>query len=319
MIWKLTLLSIIFIAQTALFAGNQFRKAQVAHRINEKDLISEGITYSSITNSFFLSSIHKTKIVQIDAKSGEFRDFITSDLLEVGFLGMITDEKRNHLWACGNRGKESTVAKINLKSGELIKSYLNADSAENIYNDLVQDKEGNVYFTNTNKQTVYKIDQQTDSLSIFYDGNQILHPNGITISPDYKYLYIASTENGIRVLDIAKGKIINEASGAINSTGIDGLKYYKNSLIGIQNEVKSRSEMKIAQYFLDEIGTKITGMKIIDQNGPHFDIPTTFVIVGSHLYCLANSQLANIDSNYKIRSYEHLDDIIILKYNLESE
>ena len=71
-----------------------------------------------------------------------------------------------------------------------------SDSLQNIYNDLVQDERGDVYFTNTNKQTVYKISQETDSATIFFDGDQILHPNGITISTDFKYLYIASTEYG---------------------------------------------------------------------------------------------------------------------------
>jgi hypothetical protein len=103
----------------------------------------------------------------------------------------------------------------------------------------------------------------------------------------------------------------------INSTGLDGLKYYKNSIIGLQNEVKSRSDVKIVQYFLNDSGTKITGIKIIDQNNPHFDIPTTFVIVDNQLFCLANGQMANIDfTTNKIRSYEALDDIFILGYKL---
>ncbi len=296
--------------------------AQVAYRITEKDLIPEGITYSSTTNSFYITSIYKSKIVQIDAETGEFKDFVTPDLIDMRYLGMITDENRKHLWACAynnENGKHfATVAQFDLTSGKLLKSHLYTDTVANIYNDLVQDKEGNVFFTNTSRQTIYRIDQKKKSVSIFFDGIQIEHPNGITISPDYKYLYVASTERGIRVLDIKKRKVINEPDKRFDSTGLDGLKFYRNSLIGLQNEVKSRSEVKICRFFLDEKGTKITSMKIIDQNNPNFDIPTTFVIVSDFLYCLANSQMGNINfTNHKIRSVEALDDVLILKYKLK--
>jgi len=304
-----------------LASCNQGHKDNIAYRISEKDLIPEGITFSSTTNSFYLSSIYKTKIVQINAETGEFKDFIPSDLLNLSFLGLFVDETRNHLWACGNMTQKdktlSMVTKFNLATGEPIKSYSNIDTVANTYNDLAEDNEGNIYFTDSDGQCVYKIDSQTDSVSIFFDGTEISHPNGITISPDNKFLYIASNEKGIRVLDIDKREITGEPYSLMNSTGIDGLKYYKKSLIGIQNEVKTRSEVKIAQYLLDSSGTKITGMKIIDQNNPHFNIPTTFVIADNHLFCLANSQLGNISSSeLKIINPEELNDILILKYKI---
>jgi streptogramin lyase len=300
---------------------NQENTVNVAYRISEKDLIPEGITYASVTKSFYLSSIYKTKIVQINAETGEIKDFIPSDLLNLSFLGLFVDETRNHLWACGNmtqNGKTlSMVSKFNLISGELLKSYSYFDTVANTYNDIAEDGVGNIYFTDSDGQCIYRIDSQTDSVSIFFDGIAITHPNGIAISPDNKYLYIASNNKGIRVMDIEKREIIGEPDTLIDSRGIDGLKYYRNSLIGIQNEVKTRSEVKIAQYFLDNTGTKITGMKIIDQNNPGFDIPTTFTIARNHLYCLANSQLWNINfSEMKINNPEELKEILILRYKI---
>jgi DNA-binding beta-propeller fold protein YncE len=300
---------------------NQENNNNIAYRISEKDLIPEGITYSSTTNSFYLSSIFKTKIIQIDAETGEFKDFIPSDLLNLSFLGLFVDETRNHLWACGimsqNDNTESMVSKFNLITGELLKTYSYSDTVSNTYNDLVQDGEGNVYFTDSDGQCVCKIDIRTDSVTVFFDGIEILHPNGITISPDNKYLYVASNDKGIRVLDIGKRKIIGEPDPSFDSKGIDGLKYYRNSLIGIQNEVKTRSDVKIARYYLDNTGTKITGMKIIDQDNSNFDIPTTFTIVKNNIYCLANSQLWNISSgDMKIIKPENLKEVLILRYRI---
>jgi len=305
-----------------LASCNQKHKDNIAYRIGEKDLIPEGITFSSTTNSFYISSIYKTKIVQINAETGEFKDFIPSDLLKISFLGLLVDDTHNHIWACGNmtqNGKTlSMVTKFNLATGEPIKSYSYIDTVANTYNDLAEDNEGNIYFTDSDGQCVYKIDSQSDSVDIFFNGIEIAHPNGITISPDNKFLYIASNEKGIRVLDIDKREIIGEPDSSVNSKGIDGLKYYKNSLIGIQNEVKTKRDVKIAQYLLDETGTKIKERKIIDQDNPNFNIPTTFVISDNHLFCLANSQLGNISSSeLKIINPEELNDVLILNYKLK--
>ena len=69
---------------------------------------------------------------------------------------------------------------------------------------------------------------------------------------------------------------------------------------------------------MTESGTKITKMEIIDQNNPFFDIPTTFVIVSDHLYCMASSQLDNMNfTEYEIINTEALKDILILKYELK--
>ncbi|MDX9694184.1 MAG: SMP-30/gluconolactonase/LRE family protein [Bacteroidales bacterium] len=306
-----------FISTILLFSGCN----QIAYVIPEKDLIPEGITYSYTTNSFYISSIKKTKIIQVNAGNGTCNDYISSELLGLSFLGMIVDDSNGHLWACGNKVENnvqySAVTKFNLKSGELIKSYLHTDTSSFLFNDLTQDKNGNVYITNSRRNEIYRIDFETDSISLFFESDQIEHPNGITISPDNKYLYIASTDKGIRVLDIEKLVILGEFDSTINSTGIDGLKYYKNSLIGIQNAVEEESQIKIARYFLDESGTKIIKMEIIDQNNPLFDIPTTLVVVDNHIYCLANSQLKNLKNpSNEIIDPMALKNILLLKYKL---
>lgn len=308
---------ILVISTILLFSGCN----HIAYVIPENDLIPEGIAFSYTTNSFYISSIKKTKIIQINAENGTFNDFIPSELLGISFLGIIVDDSRGHLWACGNKTENniqySAVAKFDLKTRDLIKSYSKIDTSSFLFNDLTQDKKGNVYITNSRKNEIYKIDIETDSIRLFFESDQIQHPNGITISPDNKYLYIASTDKGIRVLDIERNIIIGEIDSSINSTGIDGLKYYKYSLIGIQNAVEEKSQVKIARYFLDESGTNITKQEVIDQNNYLFDIPTTCVIANDQLYCLANSQLRNLKNpDNEIINPKELKDILILKYKL---
>ncbi|HAF31319.1 MAG TPA: hypothetical protein DCG75_19955 [Bacteroidales bacterium] len=302
------------------YSCQQEENYEVVYKIAEKDLIPEGIAYSKVTNSFYLSSIYKKKIVKIDAGTGKFKDFTEPDQLGLQILGMMVDDTRKHLWACGNisvnEKRISAIFKLDLSTGELIKKYELIDSVYNMFNDLVIDKEGNIFFTNSSFQTIYKIDHQNDSITLFYDDEEIKYPNGISISPDNNYLYIASSSNGIKVLDIDSKKIVNRVNLNFNSKGIDGLKYYKNSIIGVQNYVAVSSDRNISRYFLNEEGTEIISTEIIDKDNPYFDIPTTCVIVNKSLYCVANSQLLNISDNYEIKDENALQDVIILKYNL---
>ena len=82
------LISILFF-QLLFIACEDSKIDPIAYRISEQDLIPEGITYSSSQNSFYLSSIYKKKIVQIDAETGEFKDFFKCDSLGLRVLGML--------------------------------------------------------------------------------------------------------------------------------------------------------------------------------------------------------------------------------------
>lgn len=299
----------------------QVKKSCVVYTITEKDLIPEGITFSPSSNCFYISSIYKGKIVCVDAETGMVKDFMQSDSLNMSFLGMITDEQKKILWVCGNMEKDernvSCITRISLTTGDILKTYSTNSTFHCMYNDLVQDDNGNIYFTDSRNHAVYLITAKSDTIALFYNGEEIAHPNGITISPDNKYLYIASTDNGIRTLDIQNRKIVGDICTSINSTGIDGLKFYNKSLIGIQNAVKKRKEINISIFYLDKSGTTLVRKSQIDLNNPMFDIPTTFVVVGNSLFCIANSQLKNFDSSsFRIINQDLLKDIIMLKYEL---
>jgi len=289
--------------------------------IHEKDLIPEGITYSSNTKSFYLGSLFKTKIIQIDSKTGAYKDFIPSDLIKMRFTGMIVDDHNNDLWTCGNMRENETVHsavfRFNLLSNEIKKVYSCPDSLPHLLNDLVLDDFGNVYFTDSNGQRIYKIDIKTDKVNVFFESNEIEYPNGITISPDNTKLYIASYYNGLKILDIKERKIINSINKTINSSNLDGIKYYKNSIIGIQNYINANEKCNITRFYLNKDRTQIINAKVMDKNNPNFDYPTTFVIVNKALYCIANSQLGNVNfTENNIPNPEKLTAIKILKYKL---
>lgn len=309
---------LLFVIPILFCFYQKYQKSEVAFTIGEKDLIPEGITYSSSTKSFYLSSLNKTKIIQIDSTTGKYRDFISSKVLGMMVLGLAVDESNKVLWACAESLEDNpyrtTVAKFDLETGRLLHSYEGNDTLKYLINDLVLDSKGNVYYTNLANHSVFKIDIESNRVELILKDMNMKYPNGITISPDDKYLYVASDTNGICVIDLKKRKLLN-TNLSETSKGIDGLKFYKNSLIGIQNEVQNKSEIKIIRYFLDSTMVRMSEQMIIDQDNPTFDIPTTFVIVNNNLFCIANSQLGNY-SRKGIKDKSILTNVNILKYKL---
>ena len=67
--------------------------------LTEKDIIPEGVAFDENTQTIYVSSTYKRKIVAID-KDGNVRDFITEAQDDIkSVIGMEVDEKRNCLWA----------------------------------------------------------------------------------------------------------------------------------------------------------------------------------------------------------------------------
>lgn len=95
--------------------------------------------------------------------------------------------------------------------------------------------------------------------------------------------------------------------------GIDGLSFYKQSLIGIQNVTYPVS---INQYYLTASLDQIEKARVLTYDHPEWDIPTTGVMVDNWFYFVANSQMRNLDKK-KIINPSQLKDVLIMKVRVE--
>lgn len=270
--------------------------AKVAYTLEEKDLIPEGITHDPGTDQFFVSSINKEKIVSI-TRDGIVSDFAKSrqdSLLET--LGMKVDAAARRLWVVSNKSEGkvnwSAVHIYDIDSKNLIKKIIISDTIPCLFNDLILTSRGDAYITDSYGGRIFHADKNPDKLEIFMGPDSLLQwVNGIAISPDDKFLFPASGAQ-ITVIDLST-KIIRPIGdqGMLGSKGIDGIVYYKGSLLAVINEKKDEKEMLIASYKLGSDLMSIVELKIIDKGNPMFNIPTTCVIAGGELYCLANTSL----------------------------
>lgn len=290
--------------------------------LEEKDLVPEGIAYSENYDAFYLTSIAKSKIIEVDRKSGKQKDFIKEH--EYGYTpgaGIYVDDKHSLLHAIGGYfmigDSLSSLFTFDLHTKKLLKKNDVMDKGEHYLNDMVKDKNGNLYITDTKKSAIYALNQDNDSLVLFYESPEIEFPNGIAISDDNTKLYIASNTKGVRVLDISTKNILNEEDSLGVSQGIDGLEFYKNNLYAIQNTVKINT-FNFRKLILNQNQDKIIDVEIIDSHTPSLNMPLTFCLVKDKAIVIGNSNLQYLNQkNLKFNYLETIPNTKLLVYHIE--
>lgn len=295
---------------------------KIAFTVAEKELIPEGIAMDSVEGTFYLSSIFKNKIIEVD--KGRAKDFFPSGSNGfVGGVGLHVDAKRRILWACSGNimgGKFTTgLFAFDLKTRKLLKKVIYPiDTLPRFFNDLVIADNGSVYITDTFDHSIWKFNMLMDRPYKLTLSDSLPYPNGIEISPDNQFL-ISTSDKGLQRIDLQSGKITRLAMPVqgVPSFGLDGIGWYKNSIIGIQNHRNSLNT-KIVRYYLTKDCMAVERTEVIDMGNKYFNVPTTLAIKGNVLFIIANSQLDNFDQeNLKILKPKELTKTTVLQYDLK--
>lgn len=299
--------------------------SHTAFAIKDRSLHPESIAVGEKEGVFYLPSIHKRKILRID-ESGNTSDFTKSaqDGLTAVFAVKV-DKAKNVLWACSSPLPQmenydtisrSSVSKYDLKTGKLLANYTpDASLKRLVFGDLILTKKGEAFISDSPSNTIYKVNESTKKIDVYFTSEEFWSIQGITFSEDEHYLFIADYVKGLFRLNTKTKEIIQLAREPLVSLkAIDGLIWYQNSLIAIQNEVVP---MRVTRYFLNPTFDKVIDYKIIDRAHPSFNEPTNGCISGNTLYFVANSQWGGYNDNNQLKPIDQLQDIIILKADLK--
>lgn len=297
-------------------------QSDTAFVIKDRLLHLECIAAGESRNVFYLGSIHKRKIIRVDEKGA--KDFTTTaqDGLTSVF-GIKTDVTKNILWACASPMTEmenfdslatSGVFKYELASGKLLSKYIPGEFKGYVFGDLALDPKGNVFVSDSKNNAVFMLNQATETLDVYFTSDEFRSLQGLAFTDDGKYLFIADYVRGIFRLHTGDKTLTQlSQSFGLSTKSIDGLTYYNNSLISIQNLIVP---MRVTQYFLNDANDSLRDFRIIDRGHPVFNEPTTGCKVNSTFYYVANSQWSGYDKDRKIKPADQLQDIVILKADL---
>jgi hypothetical protein len=271
--------------------------------LSEKDLHPEGLLYLDKYKLWLSSSIRNKKIVAFDA-NGKCTDWFTDCSYSV--FALKTDRNQKYLWvACSaipemkNFTKEiegkSEILKIEIATQKLVKRY--TLEGNHVFGDLVVAKNNDVYISDSAEPIIYKIEK--GSLSLWKNLKmEAFNLQGITFNENESKLFIADYLKGVLVIDIkTKNRTWLEFPEETSKKGIDGLVFYKKSLIAIQNGVVP---IRIVQYKLNESVTKIIDFVVLDNNRNVFNEPALATLVQNKLCFFANSPWKFYDKNFQL-------------------
>ncbi|MDI9310753.1 MAG: hypothetical protein QM535_11100 [Limnohabitans sp.] len=261
--------------------------------LSEKDLHPEGLAFLNKQKSWLVGSIRKRKIVLFDSKSGKCSDWLVdSSLLAV--MSLKVDAVEKTIWVAtsaipemegydeASKGK-SEVLQIDIKSRKIIQRI--GLEGNHILGDILVTKKG-VFVSDSGEPIVYKV-QDGKLIPWLNLRNEAFNLQGITIDTLQQTIFIADYLKGIMKIDIQNPEKRSWLAFPVDGTlkGIDGLQFYDNSLIAIQNGIKP---IRIVKIYLDK-KNEILGLKLLDHNRPEFNEPTLGTILGDSFYFFANS------------------------------
>jgi len=254
-------------------------RSKIAFSVDEDDLSAEGIAYDTHQQRFYIGSTTKHKIVECSA-AGECRAF-AEGLGEVLGIKIAPD---GTVWAANNTEEESGLFHFAVPSGKLLRKYTVGKG--HVFNDLAIAAQGDIFVTDTRAGTVYWVSHTANRLEPLRADLREVNANGIALSDDGRKLYVSAFPDGLTVIDVAtraSRPIAHPENLCLGA--IDGLSFYKGSLIAIQNGVVAD---RIARFDLSPDGNSIAGSQILERRHPQWDGITTGAIAAGWYYYMAN-------------------------------
>jgi sugar lactone lactonase YvrE len=279
------------------------------------------MAYARYSGRVYAGSVQR-KIVWTD-KTGEEHDLVKAGEDNLAYVaGLHVDEIRKELWAVSSvfgdtselSGAVWGLFKYGLSTGKRIATFVAPNKSSGGLNDVaVVPSTGKAYVTNTQEGSVYSTKAGSQELELFLAAHTVPGANGIAVSDDEKTLFVAGDFGIYRVDPNTKSVAELQKTSDVIDASIDGLYFYKQSLVGIQNGIHPG---RVMRFYLDPALTRITRSDILETYNPAFENPTTGSLDGDSLLFMANTQLHKWKPGKPLPPASDLHDIQILRIPL---
>jgi len=283
------------VVMTAMAANKSpIGHATTVSTLDDPDLLTEDVAYDPADRTYYLSAIHRRKILAID-QHGVFTTFATTALAP---MALVVDAKRHTLWAsiagmAQAEGHEpadtgrSGVLRYDLTTRKLIAHYdLPVDGPQHVLGDMTLDASGNAIVSDGAGGGVYRIDRERGVLSALVPPGTFQSPQNPAVAPDGR-IFVADYAMGVATIDPATHAVSWLAhADTVALNGIDGMYLVGHVLYAIQNGTNPE---RVTRFVLDPDLRRVVTWSVVERATPGLGDPTHAVVVGNDLIFIANS------------------------------
>jgi hypothetical protein len=289
--------------------GSAIGTATRAFTVEERGIIPEGL--ASDGRSFFVGSVRNRVIYRVGG-SGPPARFAS---LPFGVFGMAVDPKRNVLWAAtsatgqteGMKGDRAAVAKIDLRSGKILKT-LDAPAGVHLFGDLTVAPNGDVYVSDSRSPTIFRI--RGDVLQPFIENGPFSSLQGLALRGDT--LYAADYSRGIFAIDLRTRDAHTLLTPSdVSLLGVDGIYAVPGGLVATQNGTNPQRVISIGIE-----GLRVISVKPLLSKHPDFDDVTLGAVAGRSFYVNATGQWERFTEDGRVKDESALRNAVVLKVDL---
>jgi sugar lactone lactonase YvrE len=215
-------------------------------------------------------------------------------------MGMTVDTARNLLWAATSAVAEgghtdsadighAAVVALDLATGTRRGWYpAPEDGHAHWLGDLTLAPNGEVITSDSRTPAVYRLRSLDGTLEPVPLHGRLVSPQGLATSPNGRVLYLSDYSLGVVRIDLGTGAMtVLPYPDDATLLGVDGLYRHGRTLIGIQNGVAPH---RVVAMTLNEDGTRIRRVTVLEANHPLFVEPTLGTLSGDTLFYVANSE-----------------------------
>jgi hypothetical protein len=288
-------------------------RARVAFTIQDADLFPEGLAVDPDKHVFFMGSMYRRKIIKF-GEDGQASDFVKPNLYGLMPVGGIKVEPADHsVWAATDPGEENRSELVHFDSnGKLLERFPAPGAGRHDLNDLVLRNAQEIYVTDSLANRVYRFDRKSHTFTPLSFPRPIFLPNGITVSDDGGLLYVGDLL-GVLVVDLRDNSVREVIPGkGTTLAGIDGLYWYRGSLLGVQY---GTGPHRVMRWRLAADGYHVASSEVLESRSPLVSFPTTGAIYQEKFYFIANTGIANLKDD-KIVDPSKLEPIHIAVVDL---
>lgn len=278
--------------------------ARMGFTLPERDLLTEGIGFDAATGDFFVSSVHRRKILR-RRPGGAVEDFIGPAAGgSWGVLALRVDPARKILWAATaampqmegfdtSLDGKARVDAYDLAAGRLLRRIDLPGGGPHVANDLALGPSGSIFVSDSRDSAIYRIVAGKDEAGVFVPAKTFRSPQGMALAADEAHLYVADYGRGVFRVDLETRRVEElPAPPDAFLLGIDGLDRDGDTLLVTQNLARPA---RVSRVFLSPAGDRIARVDVLELNDPRLAEPTLGVVARGSFWFVADGQWGRFD------------------------